>query len=159
MWSQPTQRFLAVGVLIAWLGAVVGCALEPVALCHSVSDQRTETDHHHGGEADHHHSGTAEHSEAGNASDHHPKSPAPFDPCADNSACLAIKSAVSHLVKLSLPDRPIEIVTDLFNLRLSPSVKIRLTTSVTLSVTERVLLLRHEVCTRSAVFSLAPPQV
>lgn len=157
MWSRPTQRFLAAGVLIAWLGAVVGCALEPVALCHSVSDQRTETDHHHGGEADHHHSGTAEH--AGNTSEHHPKSPAPFDPCADNSACLAIKSAVPHLVKLSLPDHPVEINTDLFYLRLSASVKIRLTASVTLPVTERVLLLRHEVCTRSALFSLAPPQV
>lgn len=151
---ESAKRLAGFGLLAAWLGAVAVCSIQPLMHCHTAIE-------HNGPEAEHVHAGEEHHHPAEHAipehSGKHTDEPVPDSPCDDNLSCVAINSAHLQLKKDALSPPPSCLLAAFLSAESAWRSIAQPVKGSFLPIEERVLLLKHEVCTRSALFSLAPP--
>ena len=137
---------------MGWIGAVVVCAVKPIAHCGPDSTlakrhESVSSDTHHQAEGHEH---EEEHHQNGGQEDQG------SDPtCAEDPACNAIYSAVNTAFAAALDLPSATVLYELF--QLSTIVTLDLALNGAAITKERVLLLTHEVCTCVNSFALAPP--
>lgn len=171
MRSRIKRQLVAVGVLAGWLSAVVSCALEPFEGCHPSSSGTSQIvvvqegdDHHHdnvGDQQDAHHHDNEQPSSAHNEHENGAADSGapPTDPCSDNAACGALNSALFASAQQLLFPPDFNFVLYILESALTSTLSATASADTNAPVPERVVALAHEVCTRSALFSTAPPIV
>ena len=137
-------------ILIGWVSAVVVCTVKPLGICgpegagrsHHESESAIHDEHEHTS-SDHSHDHDADREHEGPSS------------CDDSLSCGAIFSALTIAPEALVHAPALIVLYEMFSLGVI--LQDAAQNSETSILNERVLLLTHEVCTRTTAFSLAPP--